>query len=77
MFETRKQLLKRIETLESLVLESVAIRTPTWDYACSICEHGIHCIDGGGKHVIACEKKMPSLCEDFVLNKSYQSKNQQ
>ena len=71
MFETRKQLLKRVENLEKLVLNNIAISTPTWDYACSICENGIHCIDGTGKHVIACSKKMPQKCKDFILDESY------
>ena len=71
MFETRRQLLRRIERLEKRVEKEIAISTPTWDYACSICENGIHCIDGAGKHVIACSKKMPQKCKDFILDKSY------
>lgn len=76
MFNKRKQILNRLNELENLVFENISIRTPTWDYACSVCEYGIHCVDGSGKHVIACAKKLPKLCCDFSLEKSYQGETQ-
>lgn len=71
MFQTRKQLLARIERLEHLVHENTPMYKYGFDYACAVCKYGVYCPNGDNDVIIACVKKLPERCADFTLDESY------